>query len=32
MRKEDFTDIIDDEIAVGVFIDMAKGVKINLFI
>ena len=32
MKKEDFTDIVDDVIGVGEFIDMAKDAKINLFI
>jgi len=32
MKKEDFTDIVDDVMGVGEFIDMAKGAKTNLFI
>jgi len=32
MKKDDFTDIVDDVIGVGEFIDMANGAKINLFI
>ena len=32
MKKEDFTDIVDDVIGVGEFIDIARSAKINLFI
>ncbi len=32
MKRDDFTDIVDDVIGVGEFIDMAKDAKINLFI
>lgn len=32
MKKEDFTDIVDDVIGVGEFMDMAKDAKVNLFI
>jgi peroxiredoxin family protein len=32
MKKEDFTDIVDDVIGVSEFINLAKDAKINLFI